>query len=116
MVPPDKWSAPFGAKQAMGMMSVTGLDNVGVFSGWVDRYTDRFQFTSSGVYTRGTQTIKFGADWLYNRMAGNSPASPAGRIFFASVDSFLQGRPNQFRGGVLPGVDYDRDIRWNTVG
>jgi outer membrane receptor protein involved in Fe transport len=116
MVPPDKWSAPLGAKQTMGQINVSGIGSVGVFSGWVDRRTNRTQFTSNGVYTRGPQTFKFGADWTHVRLTGNSPASPAGQLTFASVEALLQGLPRQFRGGILPGVDYLRDLRWNTIG
>jgi hypothetical protein len=116
MVPPDQWSNPLGgAPQTMGQINVSGIDSVGVFSGWVDRRTNRFQFTSTGVYTRGLHTLKFGADFLHMRLTGDSPASPAGQLTFSSIETLLQGVPRQFRGGILPGVDYLRDLRWNTV-
>jgi hypothetical protein len=116
MVPPDKWLFPMGAEPIMGTLSISGVTSVGLGRGWVDRSTNRFQFVSNGVYSRGANTLKFGLDWTHMRMVGDNPSRPGGELSFGSIEAFLRGRPRQFRGDVLPETDWNRHLLWNTIG
>lgn len=116
MVPPDKWLAPLGADPIMGSLLVSGLSQVGLGRGWVDRNTNRFQFVNGTVYTRGAMTWKLGVDFTHMRMGGDNPSRPGGELTFGSVEAFLRGRPRQFRGDVLPETDWNRNLTWNTFG
>jgi hypothetical protein len=116
MVPPEHWLYPMGADPIMGTLNVTNLTGVGLGRGWVDRNTNRFQFVDNAVYTRGANTLKFGADITIMRMGGDNPSRPGGELSFASIDAFLRGLPRQFRGDVLPTTDFNRNLRWSTFG
>jgi hypothetical protein len=115
-VPVENWLYPMGADPIMGGISVTNLTGVGLGRGWVDRSTNRFQFQSTSVYTRGASTWKFGVDVMHMRFGGDNPSRPAGELTFTSIDNFLRGLPTRFRGDVLPETDFNRNMRWNTYG
>jgi outer membrane receptor protein involved in Fe transport len=115
-VPPDKWRYPMGAPPIMGGISVAGVSSVGLGRGWVDRVTNNLQFIDDLVYSRGAHNWKFGVNWLNTQFEGDNPSRPGGELSFNSIDNFLLGRPNSFRGDILPETDHARDLRWNVIG
>jgi outer membrane receptor protein involved in Fe transport len=116
LVPVEAWRYPMGAEPIMGGISVTGLSTVGLGRGWVDRATNNIQFINDMVYNRGAHNWKFGFAWLYTQFKGDNPSRPGGELGFNSIDNFLLGRPNSFRGDILPETDHSRDLRWSLIG
>jgi hypothetical protein len=116
LVPPENWISPLGAGPYMGGLSVSSVSSVGIPRGFVDRRVSRFQFTDGVVYNRGDHSFKFGADWTYLIMDGDSPSRRGGELSFPSIEAFLLGQPTQFRGDVLPTTDSIRYMTWNTFG
>jgi outer membrane receptor protein involved in Fe transport len=117
MVPVDKWRYPMGAEPLMGALQVSGLSTVGLSGGgFVDRLTSPLQFGNDLVYSRGSHSLKVGVSWQHMRFGGDNPSRPGGELSFNSIDNFLLGRPNQFRGDILPETDHEREMKWNLIG
>lgn len=115
-LPEEVWRAPLGAAYVQGELSVSGVSNVGLARGWVDRKINRFQYGANMVYNRGSHSLKFGLDWQRIQYNGDNPSRPSGQYAFRSVSDFLQGISNRFRGDILPITDSVRGLRWNIVG
>jgi hypothetical protein len=115
-IPEAVWRAPLGAAFVQGALAVTGVSNVGLARGWVDRKVNRFQYAGDLVWNRGRHSVKFGLDWQRIQYNGDNPSRPSGQFSFKSVKNLLQGNSNRFRGDILPITDSVRGIRWNVVG
>ncbi|MBI2821035.1 MAG: TonB-dependent receptor [Acidobacteria bacterium] len=116
-VPRSAWRFPLGAPPISGRLAVSGgLSAPGLARGWVDRKVNRFQYSDDLVYTRGAHSLKFGLNWQRIQLNGDNPSRPAGEYSFGSIEDFLRGRPNQFRGDIAPGTDSVRGLRWNVIG
>ncbi|MBI2821080.1 MAG: TonB-dependent receptor [Acidobacteria bacterium] len=116
LVPPDKWLSPFGSPPVMGNIGVDPVTDVGIPRGFFDRKVNYFQTADDLVYNRGAHSLKFGFDWRRNQLNGDSPSRRAGEIGFASIEDFLRGLANTFRGDILPTTDSVRGFRWNIFG
>ncbi len=120
-VPDEFWQAPLGADPVQGFISIGGLSSIGIGAqsdgaGHFVSETDNYNLMDDVIYNRGAHSLKFGFSWWHIRTGGENPSRPAGWFNFRDVRRFLQETPQQFRGGILPGIDPKRKIRINIIG
>lgn len=116
LVPPDKWLSPFGSPPVMGNISVSPVTSIGIPRGFFDRKVNYFQTADDLVHNRGAHSLKFGVDWKRNQLNGDNPSRRAGEVGFDSIQNFLRGLANTFRGDILPTTDSVRGLRWHILG
>jgi len=115
-VPRSAWRFPLGAEPILGSIGVTGVTGIGLGRGWVERLSNNFQYSADSGYHKGSHSLKFGMTWQRNQFNGTNPSRPGGEFNFGSIADFLQARPTEFRGDVLPGINDVRGLRFNIVG
>ena len=95
----------------LGQISVTGLFSLGPSRFGPSFSTlNLFQFSDSLAYTRGSHSIKIGADHRFIRLPTSRPQSPYGFYQFNSLTEFLQGRARAVE-LTLPDSELNRNWR-----
>jgi hypothetical protein len=120
-VPDSAWQAPLGADPVQGFTSVGGLSSVGIGAqsdgaGWFLSETDNYNYMDDVILNRGAHSIKLGFSWWNIKTGGQNPSRPAGWFNFEDAAGFMQEDPQQFRGGILPDIDFKRRLNINIIG
>ena len=68
------------------------------------------------IFNKGAHSIKTGFSWWNIRTGGANPSRHAGWFQFPDVEEFLQAKPERFRGGIAPGIDFERTLSINIIG
>jgi len=101
----------------LGSLSVSGVDDVGEGVVGEIRTMNSFQWIDDAVWTKGSQTLKFGLNWNRLQFNGWNPGRDAGNYSFRSVRDFFQARVQRFRGTIIEGfTDAFRSFRENIIG
>ena len=99
-----------------GQIQITGLTEIGT-----DRNNPRnfsqnlYQFTDNVFWGTGRNHFKSGINLEHFRYDGFSDSRSRGRLRFASIEDFLNGRTRDFE-LAKPGSDFERHYRQNLVG
>ena len=99
-----------------GQIQITGLTEIGT-----DRNNPRnfsqnlYQFTDNVFWGTGRNHFKSGINFEHFRYDGFSDSRSRGRLRFASIEDFLNGRTRDFE-LAKPGSDFERHYRQNLVG
>ena len=120
-IPEEFWQAPLGAPPVQGLINVSGLTRVGIGAqsdgaGWFLSETDNYNYMDDVIFNRGAHSLKLGFSWWNIRTGGQNPSRPAGWFQFPSVEAFLREEPERFRGGIAPGIDFERTLSINIIG
>ena len=82
----------------------------------VDYAQTLYQYADTLTWSKGAHVVKAGIDAQDYHFDGSSYSRYGGTFRFASVQTFLQGKPNRFTGN-LPGTDTFRQMRqWYVAG
>ena len=120
-IPEEHWQSPLGAPPVQGLINVSGLSRVGIGAqsdgaGWFLSQTDNYNYMDDIIFNKGAHSIKTGFSWWNIRTGGANPSRPAGWFQFPDVGEFLQAKPERFRGGIAPGIDFERTLSINIIG
>ncbi|MGH9784759.1 MAG: TonB-dependent receptor domain-containing protein, partial [Terriglobia bacterium] len=101
----------------MGGIDATDVDEVGEGVVGEFRTLNSFQWVDDAVWTKGSQTLKFGLNWNRLQFNGWNPGRDAGTYQFRSIRDFFQARVQRFRGTIAEGFnDAFRSFRENIIG
>jgi hypothetical protein len=120
-VPDEFWQAPLGADPAQGRIQIPDISAPGIGAqhngaGWLNSLTDNFNYMDDMIYNRGAHALKFGFSLWRIHTGGANPSRPGGIFEFDSLTHFLQDDPSVFRGGILPGIDAERELQMDIIG
>lgn len=120
-VPDSAWQKPLGAPPVQGLINISGLSRVGIGAqsdgaGWFLSQTDNYNYMNDLIISRGAHSIKVGFSWWNIQTGGANPSRPAGWFQFASPEGFMKAKPTRFRGGIVPGIDFERTLSINIIG
>ena len=108
-------AAPGRGGEGFGQLVVSGgFSSFGTYLAGKNA-TNMFSYADDFFYTRGSHSMKFGAN--FNRYQNNDffDGWPGGRYTFASLENFLIGNPREWR-GKLPGTTSLRGAREWVIG
>ena len=102
--------------RGLATISVTGLNALGGDTTNPKFHIyNNFQFRENVTWTRGAQSLKFGAEAQVLQYNLTSDFTSMGQYTFSSLDNFIIGRVNQFN-AVVPGSDAQRSLRQTAFG